>query len=185
MSDNVGDWSRFEEIAQKWEEMRKRLGDYGMAELVTKTKSWREYDNKWPFDMMATWQNNLDITDPALQIQSNQASIEEEVADRLDTERLIAELSPRAKKVFEALRDGATSVQIEYEQGYNTNNAVRWHKHQIKKKYIEIKNEQYKLCFEFVCRDCGLVFDGQEVDSICPSCDSGDTLFIKSYTKPI
>lgn len=181
MTDYIGDWDKFEEIAQKWDKMRNRLGDYGMAELVTKTKSWRAYDQRWPFDNMATWQNNLDITSPELQIQSLQASIEDEVADRLDTEMLIAELSPKAKKIFEALRDGATSVQIEVEQGYNTNNAVRWHKHQIKKKYTSIKASEYEQHFEFVCRECGNIFNGEQIASACTSCDSTNTLYIKSY----
>lgn len=181
----AGDWSKFDEMADIWQRMNAKLGDYGMADLMSKTKSYQAYDRRYPFDTMINRNDVLDITDPLLQIQSDQASVEEEVADRLDTERLVAELSPRQRAIFDALRDGATSIEIEVEQGYNTNNAVRWHKHQIKKKYTTIKADKWVQKFEFVCRDCGNIFDGDEIESICTSCDSKDTLFLRSYTKPI
>lgn len=179
------DWDRFEEIAQRWDEMQAKYGIYKMAALIAKTEAYKAYDMRYPFDNMINWANVLDITAPLLQIQSNQVSVEEEAASAYDTERLIAELSPRQRKIFEALRNGDTSVEIEIEQGYNTNNAVRWHKHQIKKKYESIKADKYEIKFEFVCRDCGNIFNGEEIESNCTQCDSKNTLFLKSYTKPI
>lgn len=181
----AADWERFNEIADKWESMRNKYGDYKMAELLSKTPSWRAYDQRWPFDNMVNWQNVLDITDPLLQIQSDQASVLDEAAEKLDTEKLIANLTPRQKKIFDALYDGASSVEIEITQGYNTNNAVRWHKHQIKKKYEAIKADRYEKRFEFVCRECGNVFDGLVIDSACPLCGYGNCLFTKQYFKPI
>lgn len=180
-----GDWDRFEEIAQAWEDMNSRLGDFGIADVMAKTDSYKAYDTRYPFDTMLKWEDNIDLSDPTIQIQAVQISVEDEVSDRLEIERLVANLTPKQKLIFEALRDGENSVQIEIEQGYNTNNAVRWHKHQIKKKYNSILADKYEQCFEFVCRECGNIFDGQEIESICPSCDSKDTLFLRSYTKPI
>jgi predicted Zn-ribbon and HTH transcriptional regulator len=179
----IGDWDKADEIFKKWDEMHKRLGLYGMADLLIKTPSWRAYDQRWPFDNMATWDSNSDIVD--YREEAKQPSIEEEVGDRLLTEELIRNLSPRQKKIFEAIRDGQSSVEIEIEQGYNTNIAVRWHKHQIKKKYKSLKADNYEKIFEFVCRDCGNVFEGKKIESPCPSCDSKDTLFTKQHFKPV
>lgn len=180
----AGDWSRFEEIARKWDEINKELGDFGMAELVSKTKSYRAYDQRWPFDNMAKWGDNLPLED--LKKESQSASVEDEVADRMDTQKLIESLTPRQKKIFDALREGLNSVEIEVSQGYNTNNAVRWHKHQIKKKYNSIKADRYEKRFEYVCRECGNIFEIliQEDEPAC-TCDSKNTLFIRQYFKPI
>ena len=182
---NDFNWNDFDKIAEKWDSMLAKYGSYKMAEMVTKTKSWRLYDQKWPFDNMINWAHVLDITDPLLQIQAEQASVEDEAAERLDTEALVANLTPRQKKIFDALYNGQSSVEIEISQGYNTNNAVRWHKHQIKKKYEAIKADKWEQHFEFVCRECGNVFDSLELDSHCPACDNSDVLFLKSYTRPV
>lgn len=177
----AADWDRFEEIAEKWDKMHKRLGDDGLAALMMTTKAYRAYDQRWPFDNMARWSENTGLEN--IKLISSAPSVEEEVADRLDYEKLVNELTPRQKLIYEALRDGQDSVEIEVTQGYNSNGAVRWHKHQIKKKVNQIRNDEYDIKFEFVCRDCGNIFDGDEIDPIC-QCGSSDCLFLKSYTKP-
>lgn len=179
----IGDWERFDEIADKWDKMHKKYGLYGMADRIIKTPAWRAYDNRWPFDNMVTWESNGDILD--FKEEAKQPSVEDEVADRLLTQELIDNLTPRQKLIFEAIRDGQSSVEVEISQGYKTNNAVRWHKHQIKKKYISLKEDNYEKIFEFVCRDCGNVFEGKKIESPCPSCDSDDTLFTKQHFKPV
>ena len=179
----IGDWDQADKIFEKWDKMLIQLGTYGMAKLVIKTPSWRAYDQRWPFDNMATWDNNLDIQD--YKEQAEQVSVEDEVADRIMTQELIKNLTPKQKKIFEAIREGQDSVEIEKSQGYKTNNAVRWHKHQIKRKYTALKADSYEKRFGFVCRDCGNVFSGLEIESPCTSCDSKDTLFTKQYFRPI
>ncbi len=177
----IGDWDRADQIFKKWDEMYNRLGLYELTDLLIKTPSWKAYDQRWPFDNMATWDSNGDILD--FKEEAQQVSVEDEVSDRLITEELIKSLSPRQKLIFEALRDGSNSVEIEQDQGYNTNNAVRWHKHQIKKKYNDLKEDKYEEVFEFVCKDCGNVFSGIQTESPCPSCESKNTLFTKHYTR--
>lgn len=177
------DWSKFNEVAQEWDELLNRLGIYGLSELMQKTPSFKAYEQRYPLDNIVNRTELLDITE--IQIQDTKPSLEEEAAERLETEALIANLTPRQKEIFDALYTGKTSLQIEIEQGYNTNNAVRWHKHQIKKKYKSIKADRYEQRFEFVCRECGNVFDGLVIDSACPLCGSDDCLFTKQYFKPI
>lgn len=179
----VGDWTKFEETAKAWDEMNRRLGDYKMAELVSKTKSYKAYDQRWPFDNMAKWGDNVGLED--LKNEAQGATVEEEVADRMDTEKLINSLTPRQKKIFDALREGLNSVEIEISQGYNTNNAVRWHKHQIKKKYNSIKADRYELRFEHACRTCGNIFETLNLKDVVCECESKDILFIRQYFKPL
>ena len=97
----IGDWEQFDKISEKWDKMLIQLGTYGMAKLVIKTPSWRAYDQKWPFDNMATWESNLDIED--FRERAQQASVEDEVADRIMTQELIKNLTPKQKRYLRHL----------------------------------------------------------------------------------
>lgn len=170
----AADWDRFEEIAKKWDKMNHKYGDHGLAEMISKTKSYRAYDQRWPFDYMMRWGDNVGLDN--VNLTSELSSVEDEVADKIEFERRFEQLSDKQKLIYDALRSGQDSIQIQTDQGYNSNGAVRWHKHQIKK----VMTAPDEHVFEFVCRECGNIFESLEIEPEC-ECGSKDCLFTKHY----
>ena len=166
-----------------WDAMYKKLGIYQMANKINKSRAYRIYKSRWPHDKETKMV--IQSMPEDIEIAWNAPSPEEEAQDSYNTQILIDNLTPKQKKIFEALRDGKNSVEIENEQGYNTNNAIRWHKHQIKKKLYAIKHDKYAQLIGYVCRDCGVVFEiDVTAEQVC-RCGSTDILKTNQRFKPI
>ena len=118
---------------------------------------------KWPYDF-TTKVESLDDIDT----EYNGVSIEEEVSIRMELDELEKELTPRQKEVYEGLKSGMDNSEIESAFGFNTNNAVRWQKHQVKNKYYAIKTGKVN---EYICKDCAWIWK-QDGAIRCPKCES-------------
>ncbi len=152
----------------KWDAMVQKYGAYGMAKLIMKTASYRAYIQKWPFDFSETWQNIKSTDDIVDTLDDGTISVEDEVQSRLQFDELLNSLTPKEKEVFDGLLDGMNNNEIERIYHFNTNNAVRWHKHQVKKKYHNLRDETVN---EYICKDCIWQWK-QKSAVICPKCDS-------------
>ena len=152
----------------KWDNMVKKYGAYGMAKLIMKSPSYRAYVQKWPFDFSETWQNIKSTDDLAETLDDGMISVEDEVLSRLQFDELLESLTPKEREVFDGLLDGMTNSEIERIYRFNTNNAVRWHKHQVKRKYYSLRDETTN---EYICKDC--IWQWKQNSAVtCPKCDS-------------
>ena len=162
-----------EEQRQKWDKMLASFGKYGMAKKVLKTKSYRAYKQKWPFD---DYEKDVSLTDLEL-TDTHSPSVEDIVATRMDIEKIKDSLSPRSLQVFELLLDGKTNPEIEEMLDFKTNGAVRWQKNQIKTEYHHVVDRVYN---EYVCRTCANVY--KDISPLeCPKCGSRDLYKVSLY----
>lgn len=166
----------------KWDEIVKKDGMYGVAKRIVKSRAYRIYKSRWPYDKET--QIPIYSMPEELELAMDIPSPEEEAADAYDTEILFKNISPRQQVILKALREGKTSLEIKEEHGYNTDNAVRWHKHQVKKVMTAIKADSYIHYTEYVCRDCGTVFE-TENSIYCPTCGSDNLLKTGQRSKPV
>lgn len=151
----------------KWDAMVRKYGAYGMAKLIMKTPSYKAYVQKYPFDHSETW-HTIKSTDDLLGIGDGAISVEDEVISRIQFDELIESLTPKEREVFDGLLDGMTNSEIERIYRFNTNNAVRWHKHQVKRKYYNLRDETIN---EYICKDC--IWQWKQNSAVtCPKCDS-------------
>jgi len=98
-------------------------------------------------------------------------------ADRLDIEKIMAQLPPRSQEVFKQLLDGKTNPEIEKNLDFQTNGAVRWQKNQIKQVYHTVVDRVYN---EYVCRTCANVY--KDISPLeCPKCGSRDLYKVSLY----
>lgn len=175
-----------EEQRQKWDKMLASFGKYGMAKKVLKTKSYRAYKQRWPFDdyvadvslrtQYASDNSSVDGPDHDL-IVSDAPSVEQIVSDRLAIEKIRNSLPPRAQEVFDKLLLGKTNSEIQNELGFQTNGAVRWQKNQIKQVYHTVIDRVYN---EYVCRTCANVY--KDISPLeCPKCGSRDLYKVSLY----
>lgn len=170
---NPNEYKPSEEQRSKWDKMLASYGKYGMAKKVLKTKSYRAYKQKWPFD---DYEKDVSLTD--LEITDTQSpSVEDIVADRLDIEKIMEQLPPRSQEVFKQLLDGKTNPEIEKNLDFQTNGAVRWQKNQIKQVYHTVVDRVYN---EYVCRTCANVY--KDISPLeCPKCGSRDLFKVSLY----
>lgn len=152
----------------KWDAMVRKYGAYGMAKLIMKTPSYKAYIQKYPFDFSETWHTIRSTDDLADTLDGHTISVEEEVQSRLQFEELMAKLTPKEHIVFEGLLDGMTNSEIERIYHFNTNEAVRYMKHRVKRKYHAIRDETVN---EYICKDC--IWQWKQKSAVtCPKCDS-------------
>lgn len=151
----------------KWDAMVRRYGAYGMAKLIMKTPAYRSYIQKYPFDFSETW-HTIKSTDDLVNIDSTSISVEDEVQSKLQFEQLLDDLTPKEREVFDGLLDGMTNSEIERIYHFNTNEAVRYHKHRVKRKYHAMRDETVN---EYICKDC--IWQWKQNSAVtCPKCDS-------------
>jgi predicted Zn-ribbon and HTH transcriptional regulator len=150
-----------------WDRMYKKYGPYRLAQKVMKTKSYREYIRRYPFDFREPV-----IPLDEIEINAKIPGPEEHTDQALEMDKLLDSLTDHQKKVFELLQEGRTNSEIEDIMQFNTNSAVRFQKHAIKQKYNQIKDSQLN---EYVCRSCAFIYkDKTPLD--CPKCGSRDVL---------
>lgn len=159
----------------KWDNMYKRLGAYGVAKLMMKTKSWKEYASKYPFDYAESWTTVKQLDQLADFLPDDHLTVEDEIDAKLEYEQFVRDLTPRQKEVWDGLLSGMNNREIEAGLGFGSNNTVRWYKHKIKRKYLEMK---YNTTKEWICKDCA--WQWREDDAIrCPCCASRSVLCTK------
>ena len=165
--ENTLSYKKSMDLCDKWDRMYKKYGPINMSKKMMKTPSYRAYINKWPFDFRYTI-GDIDDIDTV----SNSPSLEDEMNSKLDLETFENKLTDRQMDVWQGLKDGLNSSEIEQAYNFNTNGAVRWQKHQIK---TALKNHKHKILHEYVCKSCAWIFkDSRELD--CPKCGSRDLL---------
>lgn len=114
-----------------------KYGYHGLAKKVMKLPSYRTYIQKWPFDFTTP----IESLEDAGEIEEVGISVEDEVAARLDVQTLEDSLTPRQVAVYNLILQGLKHAEIKDIEGFNTESAVRFHKHSIKKKYNQIQDE--------------------------------------------
>lgn len=169
-----------------WEAYVKKHGRFEVARRISKLPSYRAYVQKWPIDYTERWDTILSVEDMRDFLKDPAPPVEKEVSDRIDAQLLERRLTPKQKKIWSAYREGKDNNQIMDEQGFKTDNAVRWHKHQIKRAYAEVKATKFETLYEYICKDCvNLWTETQKGQYYCPRCDSGFTLYTGEVLKPI
>lgn len=150
----------------KWDKMLKKYGIQGMAKRVMKTKSYRAYKQRWPFD---DYDPNVSLDD-LIVLDNSSPSVEDIVSTRLEIDKIRGSLSPKTQKVFDALLEGKSNPEIEKQLGFNSNEAVRWQKNQVKQEYYKTTGRKLN---EYVCRDCAHIY--KDISPLeCPKCGSRD-----------
>lgn len=150
-----------------WERMYKKYGPIRLAQKMMKTKAYRDYIRKWPFDYREPV-----IPLDELELNGRSPSLEEQTDQTMEMEQLLESLTPHQRKVFELLEEGKTNSEIEKIMGFNTNSAVRFQKHAIKQKYHTLKGEELN---EYVCKSCAFIYK-DKTPLECPKCGSRDVL---------
>jgi hypothetical protein len=156
----------------KWDAMYKRLGAHGVAKIMIKTKSWRDYISKWPFDYIEQWSTVKQLDGLADFLADDHISIEDEMDAKLDYERFVASLSERQRKVWDGIVSGMNSREIEASHNFGSNNTVRWYKHKVKNKYLKMK---FDTVNEYICKDCAWQWRSKE-SFVCERCNAKDIL---------
>lgn len=122
----------------KFNRLIEKYGYHGLAKKVMKLPSYRAYVQKWPFDFTTPIESLEGIED---EVEQGGISVEDEVAARIDVQTLEAGLTPKQVAVYNLIIQGLKHAEIKDIEGFNTESAVRFHKHTIKKKYNQIKDE--------------------------------------------
>jgi rubrerythrin len=65
--------------------------------------------------------------------------------------------------------------EIEAGMGFSNNNTVRWYKHKIKSKYLQMK---YNTTNEWICKECAYQWRSPERQN-CPQCNNKSILKTK------
>lgn len=130
------------EICDKWERMIAKYGVYGVAQKMVKTPGWRAYVQRWPFDYIQTRESTIGSDEAFETLADYGPDIVEQVDMRIKRERFIDSLSERQYKIWELYEQGKNPAEIKEILGYNTTNAIRWHKNQIKTKWVIVRDEQ-------------------------------------------
>ena len=133
---------RIERDWQIWLGMINKYGPNGVAQKMVKLPSFRKYVQRYPYDLTSAQYDPLEGEDGYITIEAKQPSVEEDVGTRIEFEKAIDSLSAKTKKVWELLEQGKTHKEIVEILGLNTENASRWHKHQIKRALQSYLDEQ-------------------------------------------
>lgn len=163
------------EHCDRWDNMYKRLGAYGVAKLMMKTKSYKDYCNKYPYDYVERWATVKQIDEMADFLPDDRMSVEEEVDAKLEYEKFVDGLTPRQNDVFQGLLSGMKNSEIEAGLGFNSNNTVRWYKHKIKHKYLETA---YHTINEYICKECAWQWRASQATK-CPQCNNKSILITR------
>lgn len=117
----------------EWARLLQVYGVYGLTKKIVKLESFRKYIRRYPYDLTQAQYDDIYNEDGSVYIEALQASVEDEVDVRVGLDKAIDSLSVKQKKVWALMQQGYTHKQIKEKLGFNTENAVRWHKFQIKK----------------------------------------------------
>lgn len=156
------------QVLDDFEAMVQRKGAYKVAEKMMKLESFRKFSQKYPYDNAQMWRDTVRVEDIADFLPDRAVSVEEEVSIRMEMEELEDSLTPRQDQVLNGLISGMSNTEIEAAFGFKTNNAVRWQKHQVKRKYLKLKGEKVN---EYICKECAWQWK-QKSALNCPKCDS-------------
>ena len=159
----------------KWEQMYHKYGSYGLAKKMVKLKSWRDYVQKYPYDYIQSWSAVKQLDELADFLQDESISVEDIVSSKLDYENFVTTLTPKQAMVWEGLIAGMSIPEIEAGFGFGANATVRWHKHQIKNKYLQVA---YGTINEYICKECAQQWHDTK-QGRCPDCDSSQVLRTK------
>ena len=117
-------------------------GMYGVAKKMMKTKAYRAYEQKYSFDYSQTWDEMTGSEEQLGMIPDSSPDIVELVDIRMRRQKLVDSLSAKQKAIWDMYEDGRTPAEIKEKLGYNTTEAIRWQKHNIKKKWLEVRGEE-------------------------------------------
>lgn len=126
----------------RWEKMVAKHGMYGVAKKMMKTKAYRAYEQKYSFDYSQTWDEMTGSEEQLGMIPDSSPDIVELVDIRMRRQKLVDSLSAKQKAIWDMYEDGRTPAEIKEKLGYNTTEAIRWQKHNIKKKWLEVRGEE-------------------------------------------
>lgn len=121
----------------KWERMHRKYDSYGMAARMIKTEGWRKYIRKYPLDFTERWGTVLSTDELSEYIADDHISVLDEASSNIDIAKIIDELTPKQRIVWDALVAGKTHAEIREEYGFKSAVATRYHKHKIKGKFYE------------------------------------------------
>jgi len=156
----------------RWDAMYKRLGAHGVAKLMVKTKSWKDYIRKWPFDYTEQWTTVKQLEALSDYLPDEGISIEDAIDAKLDYERFVDSLTERQRKVWDGILAGMNSWEIEASHNFGSNTTVRWYKHKVKTKYLKMK---YDVVNEYICKECAWQWRSKESNK-CERCTSTNIL---------
>ena len=125
----------------RWEAMIAKRGAYGVAKKMVKTKAWRDYVQKWPFDYIQTRDSTVGSDEVFDTLADDSVSLVHEIDIKMRYGNFVDSLSSRELQIWRLYEEGKNPAEIMDTLGYNTTNAVRWHKHNIKKKWVLVFRE--------------------------------------------
>lgn len=152
----------------RWDAMYKRLGAHGVAKIMVKTKSFKEYINRWPFDYTEVWETVKQLDGLADFLADETISIEDQIDAKLDYERFVDSLTEKQRKVWDGIVSGMNSHEIEASHNFGSNTTVRWYKHKVKNKYLKMK---YDVVNEYICKECAWQWRSKESTN-CERCNA-------------
>lgn len=117
----------------EWARLLQVYGVYGLTKKIVKLESFRKYIRRYPYDLTQAQYDDIYNEDGVVYIEAKQPSVEDEVDVRMRVSMAVDSLSVKQKKVWDLMQKGYTHKQIKDKMGFKTENAVRWHKHMIKK----------------------------------------------------
>lgn len=123
--------ARQDAMIAHFDSLRKKYGDHALEKKLLRLPSVRKFYQRYSIEDAAT---RVDI-DELYSHDDGSLHMEDQVAARLELEQLEASLTPRQLRIFTLYKQGKVPREIKELEGYNTENAIRYQKFLIKKKY--------------------------------------------------
>ena len=111
--------------------LRKKYGDHALEKKLLRLPSVRKFYQKYSIEDAAS---RVDI-DQLFSQDDGSMKLEDQIAAKIEMEELEASLTQRQLRIFKLYKEGKVPREIKELEGYNTENAIRYQKFLIKKKY--------------------------------------------------
>lgn len=124
-----------------WESVVARTHTYELAGKITKTKAWRAYRQAKPFDEHERTLSLDQMMDAGTFIADDAEELLDAYARTEEVERFREHLTPRQLQIMDMLLAGQDSREIADTEGYTSTGGVRYHKHVIRHKYRDFRDQ--------------------------------------------
>lgn len=126
---------RQDKVIAHFDALRRKYGDHSLEKKLLRLPSVRKFYQRYSIEDAAA---RVSIDDLFSQ-DDGSLKLEDQIAAKMEMEALEGSLTPRQLKIFKLYKQGKNPREIKELEGYNTENAIRYQKFLIKKKYEQLR----------------------------------------------
>jgi hypothetical protein len=118
-------------------------GAYGLERRMRRMESYRQYQQRWPFDQRASVSSLDSLSEEGIELPTESLDNAEEYLAVELVEAFMKELTPKQVLLLQKLLEGFTPKEFFADPGFEYKNTggLRWHRHIMRKKFIDFRRE--------------------------------------------